>query len=120
MSEPMVARTRTGIDGFFGQVLSGLGEGLERIGSDVLPNWTAQQLAGQSIDTMKDSTFEADPAQKRVDATTQAAVEFDGGIIKRIGDFHLFELGGISITGGSLIIGAAVFLGSLYVLKKFS
>lgn len=44
MPDNTTASTPTASNGFFGTVLSGLGSGLNTIGSDVLPVWTKKQL----------------------------------------------------------------------------
>jgi hypothetical protein len=55
MASPIMASGSSAQNGFWGSVLGGIGEGIGKIGSDVLPVWTAHQLGaadpGAEIDS---------------------------------------------------------------------
>lgn len=54
-----------GGDGFFSSIASSVGEGISRIGSDILPVWAANQLGVQQNDQLSQNTFTPDPNQPR-------------------------------------------------------
>jgi hypothetical protein len=65
---------------FFNSLTSGLSQGIQTIGSELLPRWTAQQLDVQSKDQLDQATFEpiwAPPRAGGYDYTTMA--DQDGG-----------------------------------------
>jgi hypothetical protein len=104
----MSLKSKKGIgggSGFFSQVASGLGQGLGRLASDVLPRWTAQQLEVQSTDQLNRSTFNRRESPRRMGgfaqttggSTTQTPETKSAGLV----DLN------ISTTSAMLLVGVA-------------
>jgi hypothetical protein len=51
MSQPVMASQASASNGFFGTVLSGIGEGIAKTASEVLPVWASKQLNTGSPNT---------------------------------------------------------------------
>jgi len=99
---------------FFGQVLTGIGTGIERIASELMPIWTAKQLGLQSEDQLKRELYdpEGTPAPVRVDGAVQYP---DAAPRKTFGDL---TIGTFSVPGGTILILAGAFLLTIYFMKK--
>lgn len=55
----------SGDDGFFSDIEAGIGSGISRIGSEILPIWAERQLVGQQKDQLSQPTFNAAAAPPR-------------------------------------------------------
>jgi len=105
---------------FFGQVTSGVGKGMERLGAEVLPNWVASELELQEKDQLQRTLFDPEgrPAPVRIEGP--ATIGLAGTTPEGESFFQktFLDLGTLQITGGGLLIMAGVLLGSVFVLKK--
>lgn len=105
---------------FFGKVTSGIGEGISRLGSEVMPVWVASELELQTKDQLARVMFDPEgrPAPIRIEGP--ATIGYAG---TSPGDEDFFRkvwlnLGGLHITGGGLLVMVGIGLSAAYVLKK--
>jgi len=91
--------------GFFGTVKSTATDYIKTLGSEILPNWTANQLGMQSRDMLRNPTFDARTAPPRVSTPD---VDESG-----------FLADTINVGEGGLVMIGLVFLATILVLKKF-
>lgn len=113
-SNTPTAGTKDANNPFFGQVLTGIGTGLERIASEIMPIWTAKELGLQEKDQLKRELFDPEgvPAPVRV----EGAVEYpETAPRKAFGDL---TIGTFSVPGGTILILAGAFLLTIFFLKK--
>jgi hypothetical protein len=110
----MVSDTRQATDGFFGNVLANLEAGLGRIATEIVPNWVGTQLGAQKTDQLKDSTYDPTTGLPRVDTAIQGAPGQPGIGLNKV----LLDIGTFQLTGGGLLVAAAVFVGAVFLLKK--
>lgn len=110
------AQTNTGTNGFFGNVLTGLGEAVKSVASNVIPVWAAKEMGLQWNDQLRTATFdpEGTPAPQKLDAIQGAQGSAGAPLLSRT----LFDIGGIQVTGSGLLVAGGVFLLTLVVLKK--
>lgn len=87
---------------FFGSVTAGIGEGISKIGSEILPNWAQGELDQQKADQLQKETY----AQQQ--KTVETAQSKPGTV---------FTVGGLSISWQTLTIGAVAIVGGLLLLK---
>ena len=92
-------------DNFFSSVFTSLGEGINKIGSEVLPNWVNRELEIQTEDLLRDDTWNQERAEQRVDDPEPG--------IQRI----IFTAGGFKVTGQTLLIVVGVALTGVLVYK---
>lgn len=110
MPDSTIAGSTRSASDWFANIVTGFGEGLNKIGSDVLPNWTAQQLLDQKDDNLYTPTNYkiVTPDVATVETTDEAtSVLFD---INKIGT---------QITAGSLLVFLAIGVGGYLLWKKF-
>lgn len=115
------AGPKTVFNEFFGQVVSGVSEGISRIGTEILPNWVKSELDLQSDDQLQRSLFEPEglPAPRRLDSmlTTQLAEGTNIPAMNRNIGF-LMDNFNVQITGLQLGIAVVAFVGTFWVLRK--
>jgi hypothetical protein len=105
---------------FFNSLTTGLSQGIQTIGSELLPTWTAQQLDVQSEDQLDQSTFEpkwAPPKAGGYNYTTIADQE--GGepkTDKTLLDTYQENLVNMS-TSTALILGIGLVIAGYTVYK---
>jgi len=112
--------TRSASD-FFATVIGGLETGLTKIGSEVLPNWAAQQLLDQEEDNLYDPT---NYATNMTVAQFQALQE-QMGTSTTEGPSNAVEnvlwdknTIGTQITAGSILIFLLLGIGGFLIVKK--
>lgn len=96
-------------DSFFGTVASGIGEGLSKIGGEIMPNWAQKELINQKKDQLKDATYQADKAAARVDSVVDSASTKPKSLISVAGiqlDVSTMVLVGITIIGALMLFKA--------------
>lgn len=106
-------KASSGWSSFFGNVASGFGEGLQKIGSEILPNWAKRQVTEAKEEPIKQPTFDQQVAPARVET---GAVQSPVAKIIRPMQETLFTVGGVKVTPlyiafgfGALLIGAVVW-----------
>jgi len=111
-----IAEPKNPTNDFFGNVLSGISTGLEKIGSDVLPVWAASQLMEQKDDQLYRNMFdpEGTPAPVKIDASIASGEYGTQSFFNKV----LFDLGAFQVTGGGMIVAAGVFVAAIVVLRK--
>ena len=90
-----------GDNNFFAKIQSGFSSGLERIGTDVLPNWAANQIKTESKDQLAQPTFDKTGANapQRLD-NLLAVPGVPGGVPKVavFGALGLLAVGGLFLA----------------------
>ena len=78
MSEATTAK-KMGSDGFWSNVKGGFGEGLSRVGKELLPVWAAKELKQQTTDQLASPTANLSKNKPRIndglETTTQSATK---------------------------------------------
>ena len=100
------------VSDFFGKVTTGLAEGISRIGSDVMPIWAASQMKLQAEDQLFQEMY--DPAGKGAQPSVQKAGEIAASPIEKV----WFDIKGLQITGGNLIVIGGIFIAAIFLFKK--
>ena len=92
--------TTTGDNSFISRIQSGFSSGVAKIGSDVLPNWAAKQISGESSDQLAQPTFDssAPGAPSRLDNLFGAANGGGGKTVLIGGAVALFAIGGLFLA----------------------
>lgn len=57
MQNATISKVKSGWNNFFGNISSGLSEGLHTVGKEVLPVWAANQLGMQTQDQLENATI---------------------------------------------------------------
>lgn len=111
MDSGTIAGSTRGTSDFFASVFSSLEGGIERISSEVLPNWAGQQLLDQKSDLLYQPTNyvagRVDPATATTQTPDTKPVLFD---INKIGT---------QITAGSILAIGLIGVGGYFLFKKF-
>lgn len=106
-SGTIAGSTREASDGFFSSIVSSINEGVNRVATEVLPNWAGQQLLDQKNDLLYQPTNYVTPAaQTTTQTTTAQPVLFD------------FNKIGTQITAGSLLAIGLIGVGGYFLFKK--
>ena len=101
---------------FFSRVFESLETGISRVATDVLPNWVAGQLDMQRVDQLNDTTY-VYTGEKRLDSPVQTGAdvpEAQKPFLQRT----FADIGNVQITGGTLMIAGALFIGILLIFKR--
>lgn len=86
---------------FFGNVSAGLGEGLAKIGSEIVPNWAKTELEKQSQDQLKKETYSAQ--QKSVEsAQSKPSTVLTVGTVQI--NWQVIAIAGLALIGGLLLL----------------
>jgi len=103
------SRNGSGGNGFWSNVSSGLGEGIGKIGGQLLPIWAAKELEIQSVDQLNDTTFNNDflPPSARLD--DQRRTTGDSPTQKPDDTLFGFDKTAMMIVAGGLVLAGAVF-----------
>lgn len=109
MNSGTIAGSTRGTSDFFASITSSIAGGIERIGTEVLPNWAGQQLLDQKSDLLYQPTNYVQPTATETTTQTPDAkpVLFD---INKIGT---------QITAGSLLAIGLIGFGGYFLFKKF-
>ena len=103
------SRNGSGGNGFWSNVSSGLGEGLGKIGGQILPIWAAKELKIQSSDQLNQSTFDQNalPPGARLDDQRRTTGESPN---QKADDTLLgFDKTAVMIIAGGLTLAGVVF-----------
>lgn len=113
-NESILASTQSPQSTFFGKILGSFESGIDRITTEILPNWVGNQLGLQSQDQLQDSTFNPAYAGQRIDGKTIPANQVQPPFLQRV----LFDVGSVQVTGGALLMMGLVGTGAVIVFKK--
>jgi len=112
----MVAAGTNPANSFFSRVFESLESGISRVASDIMPNWVAGQLDMQKVDQLNNSTYSYVPGSRQDSAVqTGAAV---AGSEKPFLQRTFMDIGTMQITGGTIMIAGALFIGLVMILRK--
>jgi len=111
--QSLIGDSRPPGEGFFGNIASAFETGVSKIGSEILPNWVANQASGQKTDKLLNTTYQQDPATPRVEGQSIQDTAPVSGFQKVVADLKIGNIG----TGGLLIMGL-ILIGAVIVLKK--
>lgn len=111
MDSGTIAGTTRPTNDFFASVIGSLEKGIDRIGTEVLPNWAGQQLLDQKSDLLYQ------PTNYNVPTTVPATTQSPDAAVKPV----LFDVNkiGTQITAGSLLAIGLIGFGGYFLFKKF-
>lgn len=102
------------ISDFFSGMASSIGEGLNRVASDILPNWVAGQANLQLYDQLRDITYNQAYAPATLNPAIQGSTTQTPSALQTWFDKYFTEGKSVQVSGSLLLIvlagGAALYL----------
>lgn len=105
------ASANSGSNGFFSKVTDAFGEGVAKIGKDLLPVWAGHQIEKEMDDGLKNDTFDPNAAPPRLNAdgqtvtnasTQQSALSVGGNTIRL--STGVITLGAVALVAVALLL----------------
>ena len=99
--ETIMGPSHQASDGFFGNVFGSVSDGIDKVATEVLPNWVANQLNVQSKG-LQAPTYNPNVADDRIDAATIQNADMKGSYTLESKDIAI--LGVLGVLGVVLIV----------------
>jgi hypothetical protein len=112
MFETGIVATNTGAadNGFISNILGSFQTGLQKIGSDILPNWAASQLGVQQTPILDNPTLNQSALAPRADGTTDTTAKITPTLWDQITKQT-------NVSSGAVVMIGVVLIGLAFAVK---